>query len=342
MGSNIAADTVTRGRELDINGALERHFARKKVQELAFFCIARQGGRTALEILGRAMIASGIKVYIGQNLTGARSMGTNAMVARFSRQAQPPPGLAVSAPAGLMFMHEALFMPDYGGSSLIAQLKRAEVVLAAETGTLMVCSPRRPGELDYPVDFHGDIATVDAEEIFARRVGLTPAPSGITALGLYAACFPDMIGLEDLSRAVMAHERLSQRARKANVECLEEAAARTVIARGIELKGRMGREEYAELAERLPTSREYSAKEKDISTLWRESLPAHDPAKCLCLECAAACFCPEQAISWQDGQLTIEYDFCKGCGVCAAECAGGAMTMQPAGLVLNTKEKRHV
>jgi len=59
-----------------------------------------------------------------------------------------------------------------------------------------------------------------------------------------------------------------------------------------------------------------------------------------CLQCGVCTrcevcliFCPDIAISrLPDGRLEIDYDYCKGCGVCAAECPRGAITMTREGL----------
>jgi Pyruvate/2-oxoacid:ferredoxin oxidoreductase delta subunit len=34
-------------------------------------------------------------------------------------------------------------------------------------------------------------------------------------------------------------------------------------------------------------------------------------------------------IKTSSGEYTIDYDYCKGCGICAAECPCGAITMVP-------------
>ncbi|MCC6651629.1 MAG: 4Fe-4S binding protein, partial [Candidatus Eisenbacteria bacterium] len=44
-------------------------------------------------------------------------------------------------------------------------------------------------------------------------------------------------------------------------------------------------------------------------------------------------FCPDVSISRrEDGRFDIAYDYCKGCGLCAAECPRGAITMTREGL----------
>jgi ferredoxin len=39
---------------------------------------------------------------------------------------------------------------------------------------------------------------------------------------------------------------------------------------------------------------------------------------------------PDNAvIKLADGQYAVDYDYCKGCGLCAAECPCGAIEMEP-------------
>lgn len=53
---------------------------------------------------------------------------------------------------------------------------------------------------------------------------------------------------------------------------------------------------------------------------WRSSKPIWDENECIqCLFCWV--FCPDNAIVVKDGKMTgINYDYCKGCGICAREC----------------------
>jgi 2-oxoacid:acceptor oxidoreductase delta subunit (pyruvate/2-ketoisovalerate family) len=66
---------------------------------------------------------------------------------------------------------------------------------------------------------------------------------------------------------------------------------------------------------------------------------AGDAAACeagRCISCGTciACdtcliFCPDVAISRApEKRYTIAYDYCKGCGLCAAECPRAAMAME--------------
>ncbi len=65
---------------------------------------------------------------------------------------------------------------------------------------------------------------------------------------------------------------------------------------------------------------------------WRNQRPVIDGAACtLCLQCYL--YCPDGTIfkvrdeGGQTAGLSIDYDFCKGCGVCARACRFGAIAM---------------
>ena len=60
---------------------------------------------------------------------------------------------------------------------------------------------------------------------------------------------------------------------------------------------------------------------------WRVYKPTLDKEKCTkCLRCWV--FCPEGSIKRnKDDSVEINYDFCKGCGVCANECKVKAIIM---------------
>jgi pyruvate ferredoxin oxidoreductase delta subunit len=51
---------------------------------------------------------------------------------------------------------------------------------------------------------------------------------------------------------------------------------------------------------------------------WSVERPVIQAACTACAVCAL--FCPEGAISRNDGSLVIDYDHCKGCGICEVVC----------------------
>jgi pyruvate ferredoxin oxidoreductase delta subunit len=59
---------------------------------------------------------------------------------------------------------------------------------------------------------------------------------------------------------------------------------------------------------------------------YRTSRPVISDAACIgCLFCYAAC--PDGAIFRNEKKVRVDYDFCKGCGICARECKVGAIAM---------------
>ncbi|MFQ5711731.1 MAG: 4Fe-4S binding protein [Candidatus Geothermarchaeales archaeon] len=59
---------------------------------------------------------------------------------------------------------------------------------------------------------------------------------------------------------------------------------------------------------------------------WRTHRPVLDEEKCTgCLVCWI--YCPEPAIKRAGEIIEFDYDFCKGCGICAEECRIGAIEM---------------
>jgi len=64
-----------------------------------------------------------------------------------------------------------------------------------------------------------------------------------------------------------------------------------------------------------------------LTGMWRIKRPVIDKTKCTdCLLCWL--YCPEGAIKrHSDGKLSISYDFCKGCGICAEVCPAKAIVL---------------
>ena len=63
-----------------------------------------------------------------------------------------------------------------------------------------------------------------------------------------------------------------------------------------------------------------------INACWRTFKPVIEIEKCIkCLRCFLVC--PDGAIDKSGEYPEIDYDFCKGCGICAAECKPGVIHM---------------
>jgi pyruvate ferredoxin oxidoreductase delta subunit len=53
---------------------------------------------------------------------------------------------------------------------------------------------------------------------------------------------------------------------------------------------------------------------------WRNIRPVHDRKLCInCMRCWL--YCPDASIQVKEGKVVgIDYDHCKGCGICSTEC----------------------
>lgn len=59
---------------------------------------------------------------------------------------------------------------------------------------------------------------------------------------------------------------------------------------------------------------------------WKALRPTVDQKKCTnCLLCWI--YCPDAAINRLENFVNVNYDYCKGCGICANECPVKAITM---------------
>ncbi|HDD63977.1 MAG: ferredoxin [Thermoprotei archaeon] len=82
---------------------------------------------------------------------------------------------------------------------------------------------------------------------------------------------------------------------------------------------------FAGIIPNTPTSLEYK------TGTWRAFKPVHNKEKCIkCLLCWI--HCPEPAIiRHDDDSIEIDYDYCKGCGICSNVCPVKAIVMVPEG-----------
>lgn len=64
----------------------------------------------------------------------------------------------------------------------------------------------------------------------------------------------------------------------------------------------------------------------EVSSGMRTFRPVIDGDKCVkCLRCFLVC--PDGVIDKSEEDLQIDYDYCKGCGICAKECKFNAISM---------------
>jgi len=60
---------------------------------------------------------------------------------------------------------------------------------------------------------------------------------------------------------------------------------------------------------------------------WRTVRPVIDTDKCSgCFQCYM--YCPDGAVFKEGKSVSVDYDFCKGCGICAKTCKLNVISME--------------
>ena len=64
-----------------------------------------------------------------------------------------------------------------------------------------------------------------------------------------------------------------------------------------------------------------------VNSGWRSLRPVVNAEKCVgCMQCYL--YCPDGVISIENQNAVIDYDFCKGCGICSKICKLIAIEME--------------
>lgn len=295
------------------------------IKEISFVCMGGQGARTAAQILAKAAVREGKYVYQGLTVRGERRMTPVHNSIRIADR-PPVPACDVHAPTEVMVFDEALYGANDG--------RIRESLQALRRGVLMVCTHKSPEEIQFPYDFEGTIATVDAASICIEVLRLNPPPFGTTALGLYAAAC-DTVSFDSLKKAML--ETFRGRAGERNVQAAERAYKQAKVLKGVSIEGyreREGRVSNAiplDLVPDAPSIAEHPPL-PGISNgnvyIHTDFLPYVDKSKCTCTECQASWYCPEGVGKHTPYGYVVDYEYCKGCGICATECAMGAIEMR--------------
>lgn len=291
-------------------------------KEITVVSIAGQGGALATEMLSAAMAKEGKFSSVNMRTTGERRMSP---VINCMKVADEPmlPNSSNYDPAELLVMEEQLFRNQH---EWIIQ-----AIQSIRRGTLVVASPRWPHEIGFPAEFEGAVATVDATAIAEEVLPMRPAPSGLTFLGLYAAAtgavklesicaaieerFPGKLGAMNAAGARLAYER----ARVQSSVRFQDGKAKLRVEH-FELDKVSGKPKFQR-------PRLLGATEGNPFLAWRPRLPVTDETNCTCKFCITPTFCPEAVIFWRNGRYVVDYEYCKGCGICAEVCVHQTIQM---------------
>lgn len=301
-------------------------------REVTVVSIAGQGGALATEILSAALAREGKYSSVNMRTTGERRMSPVINCMKVANEPMLPNSSNYDTNE-LLVMEEKLFE------------NRHEWIMQAlqsiRRGIVMVSSPRWPHEVRFPFDFEGTVATVDATAIAEEVLPMRPAPSGLALLGLYAAA-TRAVDVENLCQAV--RDRFPGKMGEMNADGIRRAYERTRVQEGLTFLGGKAkiRMEHFDL-EKTHAKPKFQrppllgASEGNPFLAWRPRLPITDESKCTCTYCITPTFCPEAVIFWRDGHYVVDYEFCKGCGICAEVCVHSTVSMVDSSQVLETR-----
>jgi len=159
------------------------------------------------------------------------------------------------------------------------------------------------------------VATVDATKIALETLGRPITNTAI--LGAFAKV-TGLVDMESLAEAIK--EEFPERIVQSNIVAMQKAYE--------------GVSEAVDVSS-LPKKKAVTAKKsqeplisysRDVAD-WRVFRPVIDKGVCVnCQRCWI--YCPESAISVDEGGVEVNYSYCKGCGICSEECPVDAIKME--------------
>lgn len=198
-------------------------------------------------------------------------------------------------------------------------------------GKVVVNSSKRPEEIDPGKGVDAECGTVDATAI-ALEVLKVPIVN-TSMLGAFAKVEP-LVPPDAIVEAIRDRfgEKLGSMAGRLNGEVAKRSHDATVVGRTV------GKREYAAAREWLPTWQEMpmgttlpaanyggvdvgpGSSHQNLTGRWRWATPRYIEERCIkCVRCWWSC--PDSAvIRLDDDHMRWDYDYCKGCGICADIC----------------------
>jgi len=204
-----------------------------------------------------------------------------------------------------------------------------------EGGILIVNTQKKPEELN--LEKCVDTATVDATSIALEVLGSSVTNSAI--LGAFAKA-TGKVKMDSVDAGIMDifGARIGEKNAKKNVAAAAKSYEKTVLGKCRGGRQFVAKKQWLPTYKELPLGLSTKAMKTDAGLVgpgsfvenktgsWRTFRPEKDDTKCnKCLFCWY--FCPEGCIIRKGEALTINLDYCKGCGICAHECPKEAIKM---------------
>ncbi|MCD6384049.1 MAG: 2-oxoacid:acceptor oxidoreductase family protein, partial [Thermoplasmata archaeon] len=204
-------------------------------------------------------------------------------------------------------------------------------------GAAIVNTRKRPEEIDMGMEIKTGV--VDATGVALEVLGVPITNSAILGAFAKTTGVVSIEAIEDGIRDIFGN-RLGEKAGELNAKAARVAYERTVVGTCKGERKMETKKQWLPTVQELPTGLATRPMETDAGLVgpgsfvenktgsWRTFKPVLNMDKCvMCLLCWF--YCPEGSIKRvDDGKaLVIDYDYCKGCGICAEECPTKAIDM---------------
>lgn len=290
--------------------------------EVRFHGRGGQGARMAAEALADAAFLEG-NYAVAFPFFGAERRG--APVVAFTRFDQKK-----------IRIRTQIYEPDY---VVVLDDKLVDLINITEGlkkgGMAIINSPKKPEEIDLGKKV--STATIDATGISLEVLGVPITNSAI--LGAFAKA-TGLLDIDSIKKGIVdmfsmrMDKKLAEKNARAAAIAYDKTTVGTCKAQRTFEKRKIWLPTYQEMPLGLATPPMKTEAGlvgpgsfiENKTGSWRTFKPLLDNKKCImCLFCWF--YCPEGCIERKNNTLNINYDYCKGCGICAHECPKDAIEM---------------
>ena len=284
-----------------------------------------QGMKTASRMLGTAFFLAGYQVQDAPRYGAERRGAPIFAYVRAAREAIHERGI-IREPDLVIVADDSL-----------VPVPAAGVLQGVSERTVMLINSNEDAETwKHRLKFNGILLTLPAEaaeRAELRFVGATCAGAAACLLGVISkekleAAFHEELSKHgeavvrrNLDQALAAFDRM-----EANAGCVSEGVATSVeqspTADWVELP--------LDESDMAASAVHAGATSVEVRTgLWRIMRPVIDYERCNKCWWVCSAFCPDSAINVVEGRPEIDYDHCKGCMICVAQCPPHAIEAVP-------------